>query len=116
MGTEPNDRDVRAARNQTLFRAVNEKMRKLNEDVASLTGSFTIACECSDTACLEMIEISADDYLTVRNEPRHFVVLPGHIVPQIETVVAENGGWIVVEKTEEIAEHVPALADESTGD
>ena len=116
MGTEPHDREIRAARNQTLFRAVNEKMRRLNEDVASLTGSFTIACECSDTECLEMIEISADDYLTVRNEPRHFVVLPGHIVAEIETVVAEDAAWVVVEKTEAIAQHVPALADESIGD
>jgi hypothetical protein len=116
MGTELHDREVRAARNQALFRAVNEKMRKLNEDVASLTGSFTIACECSDTECVAMIEISADDYLSVRSEPRRFVVLPGHIVAKIETVVREGAAWVVVEKTEAIAAHVPALADERTGD
>ena len=114
MGTEPHDREVRAARNQALFRAVNEKMRKLNEDLASATGTFMIACECSDAQCLEMIEISAEEYLAVRGEPRHFVILEGHVVPEIETVIRETPGWIVVEKKEELAEHL-TVGDATTG-
>ena len=111
MGTETHAREVRAARNQALFRAVNEKVRQLNEDVASLTGSFTIACECSDAECLEMIEISPEEYLDVRSEPRHFVVLEGHIIPKIEFVVRETAGWVVVEKKAAVAEHLTAPAD-----
>ena len=111
MGTETHAREVRAARNQALFRAVNEKMRQLNEDVSSLTGSFTIACECSDAECLEMIEISAEEYVDVRSEPRHFVVLEGHIICEIEFVVRETAGWVVVEKREAVAEHLTTPAD-----
>jgi hypothetical protein len=115
LGTESHhqEREVRAARNQALFRAVNEKMRKLNEDVASLTGSFTIACECADTNCLEMIEISTDDYLAVRGEPRRFVVLPGHVIVDVETVLREGDTYAVVEKKETAAQVAELLAPES---
>ena len=105
MGTDSHqEREVRAARNQALFRSVNEKMRRLNEATAILTGSFTIACECADTSCLEMIEIASGDYLAVRGEPRRFVVLPGHVYPDVETVVDEGETYVVVEKTESAGE------------
>jgi hypothetical protein len=112
MGTDLHlhEREVRAARNQALFRAVNEKMRKLKEDVATLTRSFPIACECAGVYCLEMIEISAEDYLAVRSEPHRFVVLPGHVLAEVETVVREGAGYLVVEKTETAADVVELLA------
>ena len=39
------EREVRAARNQSLFRAVNENIRTLNEAFAQITETFAIACE-----------------------------------------------------------------------
>lgn len=81
--------------------------------MATLTGTFTIACECSNAQCLEMIEISPGAYLAVRKEPRHFVVLEGHVIPEIETVVRESADGIVVEKNEAFAEHLTA-GDEAT--
>jgi hypothetical protein len=114
MGTEPNQgREVRAARNQALFRSVNEKMRKLNESVATLTGAFSISCECADTHCITMIEIPRYDYLAVRSEPRHFVVVPGHVIPEIETVVREADGYVVVEKTDTAGEVAETSAPEA---
>ena len=93
------EREVRAARNQALFRALNEKLKELNDSFASLTGRFTIACECADRTCIEMIEIRPDEYLAIRAEPRHFAVLPGHVYPDVETVVGGNDGYAVVQKT-----------------
>ena len=116
MGTDSHhqEREVRAARNQALFRAVNEKMRKLNDDVASPTGNFTIACECADTSCLEMIEMIPGDYLAMRSEPRHFVVLPGHVLTEVETVVRKGDSYVVVAKVETAAKVAEALAPENT--
>ena len=93
------EREVRAARNQALFRAVNEQIEAMNEAVASVTGSFAIACECADTNCINTLELAPDEYEAVRAEPRHFAVLPGHIYPDVEDVVREADGYVVVEKT-----------------
>jgi hypothetical protein len=113
MGTDSHEeREVRAARNQALFRSVNEKMRQLNEDVASVTGSFTIACECADTGCLEMIEIAPAEYLAVRGQPRRFVVLEDHVYADVETIVGESDGYVVVEKTETAGEVAEQLTPE----
>lgn len=93
------EREVRAARNQAVFRAVNEKLETLNDAFAKLTGSLTIACECADVNCLEMLEIEPEEYQAVRAEPRHFVVVQGHVDPKIETVVHRFDGYVVAEKT-----------------
>lgn len=98
---ESNDqqaREIRAARNQSLFRAVNERMRALNESFALVTDTFTIACECADTDCVEMLEIQPEDYLRLRTEPRHFAVLPGHVYADVENVIRETEQYVVVEK------------------
>ena len=91
-------REVRAARNQSLFRLVNERMRELNEAFSAVASTFAIACECADTMCIETIEIERDAYLAVRKEPRRFVVRAGHIYLDVENVVGEHDGYVVVEK------------------
>jgi hypothetical protein len=92
------EREIRAVRNQALFRAVNEQIRAMNEAVASVTGSFAIACECADTDCIETLELSPQEYEAIRAEPRQFAVLPGHIYQDVEHVVREAQGFVVVEK------------------
>lgn len=93
------EREVRAVRNQALFRAVNEKLKVLNDSFQSITGTFTIACECADTTCIEMLEIEPDEYSAIRAQPRHFAVLPGHVYPEVERVIGESDGHVVVEKS-----------------
>jgi hypothetical protein len=105
------EREARAARNQAMFRAVNEKMRELNETLSSVSDAYAIACECADTGCVETLNIREADYLAVRSSPRQFVVLRGHIVPGVEKVVAENDGYVVVEKVGTAGEVAAQLAD-----
>jgi 5-bromo-4-chloroindolyl phosphate hydrolysis protein len=106
------EREVRAARNQALFRVVNENLRTLHEAFASVTGTFTIACECADRSCVEMLEIEPQEYLSIRAEPRHFAVLPEHVYPEVEVVVRESDRYVVVEKTAAAAEVAESLAEE----
>jgi hypothetical protein len=110
---EQQEREVRAARNQALFRAVNEQVKTVNEAFASITGSFAIACECADTTCIETLQISPDAYAEVRSNPRHFAVLPGHIYPEVEQVVRTSGQYVVVEKMAKAAEIVELLDEPS---
>ena len=109
------EREARAARNQALFRAVNEKLEAMNEAFVQFNESFTIACECADVNCVEMLEIDRDAYQVVRAEPRQFAVLPGHIYPEVEVVVREGEGYVVVEKTGAAGEVAELLELEGEG-
>ena len=108
-GNSQHERELRAARNQSLFRAVNDKLRDLNDAFAAISDTFVIACECADTSCIETLEISGEEYAAVRAEPRQFAVLPGHVYPDVENVVRESDRYVVVEKIAaagELAEEV----------
>jgi hypothetical protein len=108
------EREVRAARNQALFRAVNEKLATLNEAFAHVSGTFAVACECADTSCVEMIEIAPEEYRAVRAEPRRFVVRLGHTYAEVEVVVHESPEYVVVEKVAAAAEMAELLARRET--
>src|SRR3954447_5939579 len=99
MGTaDVSDRQVRAARNQAMFREINEQMRSLNEGFAQLTGTFEIVCECADTGCTRPLELTPDEYQGVRSQSNRFIVLADHVIPDVERVVAQVRDYLVVEK------------------
>jgi len=62
MSDAQTEREIRAARNQATFRAVNEKMTELNDSFAALTGTYTIACECADMSCVATLELTPEQY------------------------------------------------------
>jgi hypothetical protein len=107
------EREVRAARNQALFRAVNEKMAKLNAAFAEAVGTFAIACECDDISCVQMIEIAPEEYWAVRAEPRRFVVRVDHVDRDVEVVVQQSPGYAVAEKIALAGETAERLASEA---
>jgi hypothetical protein len=106
-----NERELRAARNQAMFRSVNEKIRELNDTWASGSDEYVIACECADANCVQTISIRGDEYLRARANPRHFAVLPGHVYPDVENVVSETDAYVIVEKVALAAEVVEELAE-----
>jgi len=102
-GTE-DERQVRAGRNQSMFRAANERLKDLNDAFGGLNGTYAIACECADTSCLATIEIHPDEYESMRESSYRFAVLPGHVYLDVERVVAERDAYVVVEKFAAAAE------------
>src|SRR3954469_24678000 len=93
------EREVRAARNQSLFRSVNEQLKATNAAFVEVGGTeYAIACECADLECVQTLQISPGAYERVRSNPRRFVVLAGHVYPEVEHVVEEIDGYVVVEK------------------
>jgi 5-bromo-4-chloroindolyl phosphate hydrolysis protein len=98
------DRDLGAARNQSLFRAVNEKLRELNEAFSEVSQTYAIACECADVSCVQTVHVQMQEYLDVRENPRRFVVLRDHVLPHVERVVSGTDGYVVVEKTAAVSE------------
>ena len=94
-------RQARAAKNQSLFRDVNEQIEKLHERFEREQARSEIAafvCECANEHCTEQIGLSLDEYEAVRRIPTHFLVCRGHNIPEVERVVAEQDGFVVVEK------------------
>ena len=91
------EREIRAARNQALFRAVNDKMLELNKVFEQFVGSYSIACECSRLDCVTLIEILPDAYRAVRDSPRTFAVCAEHVQEDVERIVSTDDGYAVVE-------------------
>lgn len=104
-------RQVRAAKNQSLFRAINERIKELNVvfDVFEPVGQWV--CECADDGCIELLSMTLGEYDEIRAHPARFPVLPGHVLEEVEFVVDENDRYVVVEKIgagREVAErHAP---------
>jgi hypothetical protein len=90
---------VRKGANEARFRGVNERLEQRAAVAAMAAPSgFEIVCECAVEECTERIRISFGDYEWVRENPRAFVVVPGHADPECERIVAERDGYEVVEK------------------
>ena len=87
-------REERIAKNETLWRVVNERIR----DVTKYEGDIEFLCECGDPTCAEPISMSISEYEEVRSEATHFLVVPGHVIPDIEQVVESNDRYEIVAK------------------
>jgi hypothetical protein len=86
----------KAARNQVVFREVNERIAELRS-LLTETGFNLFICECSDSACADSLQITTAEYEAVRANPARFIVREGHQVPEVERVVGGNGRYLVVE-------------------
>jgi len=91
---------IRAAKNQSFFRDVNERMRGLNESVEQGDGGADFLCECAEEDCTYPVQITLDAYEEMRRVPTHFAVAAGteHVFPDVERIFAKRDGYYVVEK------------------
>ena len=87
-----------AAEVQSLFRQVNERIEDLNEVFGSMIPVAEWVCECADSSCIERIEMPISAYEAIRANSRRFPIVPGHELPEVETVVEVHPGYVVVEK------------------
>jgi hypothetical protein len=98
------ERAARAARNELLFRAVNEQILQMTERFRAQLSDIDIVCECAVASCVGTIRITAQDFTQLRREEGTFFVLPGHEDAEIEEVVGRHNGYVIVRK--------PILADD----
>jgi hypothetical protein len=94
------ERIERVAANESTFRELNEQLEGMNRAVASLTrnNAFLVVCECADLTCVERFDVSLPVYEHVRSDSALFLVVPGHVLPEIETVVDRHEGFEVLRK------------------
>jgi hypothetical protein len=98
--TESHSKAVEAAKDQSLFREVNERMKDVNEAFEHPERDSEFICECANRNCTAHVVLTLTEYEQVRLVPTHFVVLPGmsHVFPDVERVVEGYEGYFVVEK------------------
>ena len=97
----PDDRAKRVALNESRFRQINDKLRA---DLAKLPHEpdlIPFVCECGNPTCTAILELTVAQYEAIRADSRRFIVLAGHEIADLETVVAHEAGYAVVEKLAE---------------
>jgi hypothetical protein len=104
------DQGTRVGLNESIFRQVNEQIESLNRDLGTDGTTMTVICECADGECTERLQIRVSEYEKVRADPRRYVIVPGHELPEFESVVESRDGYDVVEKVDGTA---AALAEET---
>lgn len=107
-------REQRLAENEALFRDINERVQAIAIGHGSDEHRYTFFCECSNADCTLQIELTAEEYETVRSHPARFVVAAGHELPEIEDVVDSGPAWSIVEKQGDGAE-IAAERDPRSG-
>jgi hypothetical protein len=85
------------ARNEALFREVNERIEDVQAGFPA-QGRTDFLCECGNDDCTQPISLTLAEYEQVRQNPKHFVVVPGHDVADVEHVVERTDRYAVVEK------------------
>jgi hypothetical protein len=89
-------REERNARNEALFREVNERIKQAT--VSEPAETLSLVCECADVDCTEVVELRLESYEGVRGEGEWFLLVPGHEDLTIERVIEQVGDVVVVEK------------------
>jgi hypothetical protein len=94
-------REARIARNEALFREVNERLKEISDDASE--GRTDFLCECGDDECTASISLTLAEYERLRSDPLLFGVKPGHAIPDVEDVVAEDERFHIARKHEDEA-------------
>ena len=103
------DEADRAARNEALFRRVNERVEDINEAFEPILGETDFFCECADIDCMERIRMSLQEYEALRQVSKQFAVKPGHEDPRTERAIEERVGYVIVEKIGHAGERAEQL-------
>lgn len=110
------ERRVRIGLNESVFRAVNEQLEALADELHPELETLDLVCECGNRQCAERIAVKRDLYERVRADPLLFFVVPGHELPDVEEVVAAEAGVNIVRKCDNVPAAVAVETDPRAGD
>lgn len=102
-------REERVVRNEVAAREINEAIE--GRDTRPASTFIHVLCECGVEDCARVLAISRPVYERVRNDPRQFVILPPHLISEIEDVVLESDGFLIVAKRRGTPEDLAVRTD-----
>jgi len=94
-------REHRLAKNEVVFRDVNERIAGMADEHAQALRDrrdIGFMCECSNADCTLRLPLTLAEYEGVRSDPTQFAVALGHELPEIEEVVFVGDDYQVVRK------------------
>ncbi len=89
----------RKAENEAIFRDANERIAAVRSDLSRVEGKTPFFCECDDPDCREIVRLDVDEYESIREHPKRFLIKRGHETEPDDEVVTERETYVVVEKT-----------------
>jgi uncharacterized Zn finger protein len=99
--SEADLRHVRIAENQSLFRSANENIEASAESMGLVGGRLPFICECPDTTCTHVVQLTLLEYEEVRVNPVRFFCVLGHHTSAVgagaAVMVDERAGVVVVD-------------------
>lgn len=87
-------------RNQAILREVNLHIAELEKRLASNSPILQLVCECSESGCATPIAVDAATFVRSRENRSRYFVAPGHERLDIESVVEQRDGYLIVEHAE----------------
>jgi hypothetical protein len=109
-------REERLARNESLFREVNERVRAVAAQHGGEPHAYQFFCECANIDCTFQVEATIAEYEAVREYANRFLVAPEHWLPEVETIVEKADKWWAIEKHGDAAELAEDLDPRTNGD
>lgn len=96
---------TRLAKNEALFREVNERISDITQELAPGAAHPDLIdgliCECSDPLCMERIgPLTIAEYEGIRRDATRFIIAAGHQAEDVERVVERQPTYWAVEKHE----------------
>jgi hypothetical protein len=88
--------------NNATFRDANERIRDRADDVGADMERIPFLCECPVEDCVEIVQLTSQEYADVRKHPSRFLTAVGHEAAErpVGEVVSHEDGYVVVEKRE----------------
>jgi hypothetical protein len=93
--------------NEALGRKINDLIRRRVGPEPD--NKIRVVCECADSDCDELIELTVRQYEYLRRNDSRFVVIVGHESRSLERIVGGEGPWLIVQKTREARRYVEEM-------
>jgi hypothetical protein len=87
----------RLAANEDMFRDVNDGIAR-GQWPGDPEAPIGFRCECARLGCNVLVALTLPQYEAVRANPRRFVIISGHELPEVEALIERHGEYAVVEK------------------
>jgi hypothetical protein len=92
VSEELQDREARAAKNESRFREINERIERANEGFDFAFTVDTWICECTNEACAVRLQLSVEEYEDIRSDGTCFLVgKPPNLIQQTANTINRLG-------------------------
>jgi hypothetical protein len=88
-------------KNELAFQAYNERRQEFESDQSE---PIPFVCECGDGQCFAVVDVLPHEWADAHQREDQFVVVPHHVIPDLEVVVNQREGSWTIRKLERPSE------------